>query len=128
MAKEFKTIEDAQKAFDSVNEKYAAEVESHKKTKAALAEKTKSLEAEKEAHKATKKELKVAEEIANDAIAKANQALSEASSEGVVVTIGKAKYRINFGVEGFSKEELKDQKELLAKLVKAGSGALSAVN
>lgn len=128
MAKEFKTIEDAKKAFDSVSEKYAAEVELHKKTKAALTEETKSLEAEKKSHQATKAELKVAEELAQDAIAKANEALSEASQEGVFVTIEKEKFKINFGVEGFSKEELKDQKELLARLKKAGSGALSKVN
>lgn len=126
MAKEFKTIEDAQKAFAGLSEKYASEVEAHKKTKAELADSEKTLKDEKKSHEATKAELKTAQGIAEDAISKANEAI-EKSDPNVYVTFNKENYRINFGVNGKNKEEVREDKGLVAQLVKNGSGALTKV-
>lgn len=106
MAKEFKTLEEAIKAYTEIEGKLSAEVE---------------------AHKITKKNLADAESIAKDAVDKANEALANQKDEGVIVAVKGKKYRINFGVDGLTKEELKGNAAALEKLIKKGSSALTAI-
>jgi polyribonucleotide nucleotidyltransferase len=67
-----------------------------------------------------------AEDIAEDAISKANEIALTAPKE-TVVTIDKKKYKVLFGVDGLTIDELADDKTKLAKLVKIKSGALELV-
>lgn len=129
----FKDLEEAQKAFDELNKKHENEVKDHAKTKgnlekaeANLKESKEKFAAEVDAHSKTKTELKTAQETALDAIEKANEAI-EKSDPNVYVTYNKAKYRVNFGLNGKTKEEVSKDTELVAKLVKNGSGALTKV-
>lgn len=129
----FKDLEEAQKAFNELNKKHDAEVKAHATTNGKL-EKAVSdmkgvrdiLTAESNAHAKTKEELKTAQEIAEDAVSKANEAI-EKSDPNVYVTFNKEKYRVNFGVNGKTKEEVREDKELVSKLVRNGSGALTKV-
>lgn len=68
-------------------------------------------------------EKKAAEDIATDAINKANEVVLKAPKE-TTVTIDKKKYKILFAVDGLTKEELAEDKTKLARLVKIKSGAL----
>lgn len=64
-----------------------------------------------------------AESAAQEAIDFANSKGSNAAQELTVTLAGK-KYKIVFGVDGLTKEQLKDDTELCASLVKKGSAAL----
>lgn len=111
----FKTIEEAQEAYD--------------KLKNDSSEKIKSLETEVSSHKKEvaklNKRAEDAEAAALDAIEKVN---SSANSDDVTVTVDKKKYLINFGVEGLSKDELKENTDLLKKMIKNGSAALTLLD
>lgn len=104
--KEFKTIEEATKAYGELEAKH---------------------EAEEKSHEATKNELKQAQEVAKDAIDKANEAI-EKSDPNTYATVKGSKYIINFGVDGLTKDQLKRDGAKLSKLVNLGSGALTKVN
>ncbi len=107
----FKTLEEAQAA----NDKLAEENNSLKAKITALEEKVKT-----ETNRADEAE-KVALEI--------NSKLEGLEKyEDVVVTVKKKKYVINFGVDGKSKEELKEDNKLLERLVEIQSGALTLVD
>lgn len=111
----FNSIEEAQEAFDKLQK------ESN--------EKIKSLEKENASHKEEvvkqSKRADDAEAIAQDAIEKVN---SSESADDVTVSVDKKKYRINFGVEGFTKEELKNESDLLKKMIKSGTAALTLLD
>lgn len=111
----FRSIEEAQEAYN--------------KLKAESAEKISVFENEIKTHKSEiekiTKRAEDAEKIANDAIEKVN---AQPASDDVVVTIDKKKYQINFGVEGFTKVQLKEKSELLKKMVKNGSAALTLLD
>lgn len=100
----FKSLEEAQKAYDGL-------LVSKKDLDKKIIELTKRAED--------------AELAAKDAIEKINSA---PVVEDYTVTVDKKKYRINFGVDGFTKEQLKDQADLLKKLVKIGSGSISLID
>lgn len=104
----FKTLEEAQKGYDSL---LASKKETDKKNSDLIKSLTKRAED--------------AELTAKDAIQKVNAAPVVNDNS---VTIDKKKYRINFGVDGFTKEQLKDKPDLLAKLVKIGSGAITLID
>lgn len=70
-----------------------------------------------------KKQLADAEETARDAIEKVNN--PEANL--VKAKVGGKIYKVNFGVDGKSPEEIAVDQKLLQKLIDIGSGALSMV-
>lgn len=106
---EFKTVEEATEAYT----KLLAE-------KDALASSLKEKESELVS---VKSELEVAKEVAQDAI----QQINEGLSTDVIATVDKKKYKVLFGVDGLSKEELSKDQTSLKNLVKIGSGALELV-
>lgn len=107
----FKTLEEAQAAYD----KLFADNKSLSEQKAALEGKVKL-----ESDRANEAE-KIALEM--------NSKLEELDKfEDIIVTIKSSKYRINYGVDGLSKEELKSDKKLLEQLVAKQSGALTKVD
>lgn len=63
-----------------------------------------------------------AEEIASDAVKQANETLKIVPQE-LYVTVSKKKYKILFGVDGLTKEELKADTKKCELLIKRGSGA-----
>lgn len=65
-----------------------------------------------------------AQQIAEDAVNAANQ-LSTAQPNELTVKVGNKTYIINFGVDGLTKQELAEDQELLKRLVKIGSGAIT---
>lgn len=110
--KKFKSLEEAQKAYDDLVADQPKVIEK------AVADAVKVKDDEIAA--LTKRAVD-AEEVAKDAVEKID------NPKGVTVTVDKVKYRIIFGVDGKSKEELAADKELLEKLIKKGSAALEKV-
>lgn len=111
--KKFKDLNEAQAAYDAL-----------------VTDRDKAIEAAvKEAVKAKDDEIQMltkraddAEKIAEDAVDKFNHA------KHTLVTVDKKKYKIAFGVDGKTKEEVAADKTLLAKLIKNGSAAVVAIN
>lgn len=107
----FKTIEEAQTAYDK------------------LAEENKVLG---ESNKAFEEKLRAETSRADDAQKAAlemNSKLEDLDKyDDVIVTVNKSRYRINFGVDGKTKEELKEDKVLLKRLVEIQSGSLTLVD
>ena len=134
---EFKTIEEATTAYEKAVADLAKEKEAHSTTKSELTtakeaakgvkKAAEDLAKEIEAHNGTKSELETAKKVAQDAIQSANEAIEKADPN-IYATVSGSKYKINFGVDGLSAEELKSDKTRLAKLVKIGSGALTKVD
>jgi len=106
----FQTIEEAVVAF----KKKLEEIESLKNENKASKERIAKLE----------KDLSDTEEIAKDAIAKYNE---QPNHSDVTVTVEKKKYKVLFGVDGLSKDELSVDNSKLKELVKGGSQALELV-
>ncbi|MEI2274729.1 hypothetical protein OHD16_21460 [Sphingobacterium sp. ML3W] len=103
----FETLEAAQKAYDTLENEFS-KYKSETKIQLELKD----------------TEISEVKAVAEDAIAKFN------SKTGIVdirAKVGKSTYRVNFGVDGKTKEQVADDSNLLAKLVKAGSGALTLV-
>lgn len=69
------------------------------------------------------KEKQAAEEIAKDAMEAVNKTLAALPKE-TFATHEKKKYKILFGVDGMSKEEIAKDKTKLARLVEIKSGAI----
>jgi len=104
MAK-FKNLEEAQAAFDKLSAEFKVQEDALKNTSEQLADATKVV-----AELQTKLEEK-----------------NKAKPGEVFATVGKVKYRVNFGVRGKKKEEVAKDNNLLAELIKVGSRALSQV-
>lgn len=104
--KKFETVEQAQEEFNKIQ----AEFEAFKK------------KADEESQ-ALNKRVEDAEAAALSAIHEFNDA-----TENEVVSIGKKKYEILFGVDGFSKSALKEETKLLEKLVAKGSAAIKLID
>lgn len=85
-----------------------------------------AFDAEVAAHNATKQQLVDAKKVAEEAIAQINEA-PQVKTDEVFATVDKTKYKVVFGVDGLTKEEVAKDKELLKKLVKIGSGSLEIV-
>lgn len=102
----FKSIEEAEIAFEK------------------LEASNKSL---KEENKALKSEIKEVEKAAEEAIALANESPAAEGQKDVTVTIKDKKYVVVFGVNGLTKEELAENKALCADMIKAGTAALVEV-
>lgn len=101
----FETLEAAQKAYDKLESDFSK----HKsETKIQLELKD--------------SELAEVKAVAEDAIKKFN---SKSGVIDITAKVGKNTYRVNFGVDGKTKEQVAEDSNLLAKLVKAGSGALT---
>ena len=104
--KKFETVEQAQEEYNKLETEFAA----------------------------FKKQVEVDTQVLNkrveDAEAAALSAIEEFNdtSEVEEVTIGKKKYHILFGVDGFTKTELKAQTKLLEKLVAKGSAAIKLID
>lgn len=101
----FETLEAAQKAYDNLEidfSKYKSETKIQLELKDS--------------------ELAEVKSVAEDAIKKFN---SKSGVIDITAKVGKSTYRVNFGVDGKTKEQVADDSNLLAKLVKAGSGALT---
>lgn len=96
----FKTLEEAQAAYDAL-----------------VAAKNKEVEE-------LKKQLDNAESVAKDAIEKVN---AGPATNDVFATVDKKKYKILFGVDGKTKQELAADSTALKRLVKIGSGAIELV-
>lgn len=113
MAK-FKTLEEAQAAYD----KLVAEGKSNtaKAVKSVTEAKDKEIEA-------LKKKIVEAEQVAKDAIDKVN----DPKPDYVKAKVGKSTYKVNFGVDGKTPEQVAGDADLLARLVKIGSGALTEI-
>lgn len=85
------------------------------------------------AYESQGKELKTITQQLEDAtnvVTELNAKLEEEKKNApgdVFATVGKAKYRVNFGVRGKKKAEVAADAKLMAELVKIGSGALTAV-
>ena len=96
----FKTLEEAQTAYDN----------------------------EVQAHTATKEELEVAKQTALEAINQSNEA-SAASPKVLEAKVGSNTYTVNFGVEHngkvYTAEEISADADLAKELVNIGSGALT---
>lgn len=118
----FKTIEEATAAFEK-------EKSDAKKAKDGLIAELKSIKkelaAEKEAHKATTDELLEAQKVATEALATFNS--REKSSEDVIVKHGKKQYKVVYGVNGLTKEELAKNTELISEMLANGTSALEEV-
>lgn len=114
--KKFKDLEEAQAAYDALvaDQDTAIQEAVDKAVKETVENKDKEIAA-------LTKRAEDAEKIAEDAVEKFN------SPDDIIVTIDKKKYKIAFGVEGKTKEELAEDKSLLAKLVKNGSAAIVAI-
>ncbi|GGH28311.1 hypothetical protein FAZ19_19735 [Sphingobacterium alkalisoli] len=149
----FKDLAEAQEAYDKLKEQYDADGTGYKKlmaeqqtTLGKLTKAEKDLgdgaavnEKLKAAHDALNESIKQkdadiatltkraedAEKVAKDAIDKVN---SQPTVEDFTVKVDGKKYRVNFGVNGFSRSELKDKKDLLEKLVRIESGALTLID
>jgi hypothetical protein len=65
-----------------------------------------------------------AQKIATDAVAIANNTANATPGE-VTIKVDKKTYIVNFGVDGLTKEEVSQDTDLVKRLVKIGSGALS---
>lgn len=107
----FKTIEEAQSAYDKIVEENKTLVANN----AALEENLKS-------------EIKRAAEAEKVAIEINSKLEGLEKYEDIFVTVKKKKYKVNFGVDGKSKEELKEDAKLLERLVEIQSGALTLVD
>jgi len=107
--KKFKDLEEAQKAYD------ALVADQPKAIEKAVADAVKVKDDE---IAALTKRAEDAEEVAKDAVEKID------NPNGVTVTVDKVKYRIAFGVDGKSKEELAADQKLLKELIEKGSAAL----
>ena len=103
--KKFEIVEEAQAEFDKLRTAYESQGEELKKTAQQLADATNVVE-ELNAKLDASKDTKPGE---------------------VFATVGKVKYRVNFGVRGLKKSDVAADAKLLAELVKIGSGALTAV-
>lgn len=144
--KKFTDLAEAQTAFDNL--KAAHDVDTAtlkvlngdlKKITADLTKQNEKFEAEKAAHDSLKDIVKQkdadiaslttrateAEKIAQEAI---DLVKDQPAVENFNVKVDGKTHLINFGVDGFTRSELKDQKDLLKKLVKIGSGALTLVD
>ncbi|WP_316743409.1 hypothetical protein [Pedobacter antarcticus] len=64
-----------------------------------------------------------AEEVANAALETANELLATVPQE-IYATVEKKKYKVLFGVDGLTKEELVKDQVKLQRLIEIGSGAL----
>ena len=125
MAK-FKTLEEAQKAFDDlVVESKSKTAEAVKKAQEA---KDRTIATHKEANSKLKdenidlkKQLQEATDVAKDAINQVN-----APKENTVkVKHGGKQYKVNFGVDGKTIDEVAKDPDLLKRLVDIQSGALT---
>lgn len=103
----FETLEAAQQAYDTLENEFS---KYKSDTKVQLESKD--------------QEIADVKAVAQDAIAKFN---SKTGVIDITAKVGKSTYRVNFGVDGKTKEQVADDSSLLAKLVKAGSGALTLV-
>jgi len=66
-----------------------------------------------------------AEEVANDAIEKANLAIGSAPKDYTTVVKGLGKVEVHFGADGVSKDELLNNPAKITELHKKGSHAVS---
>lgn len=142
--KKFETVEEAVKHIAEVEADLAEEKKAHKATKEQLSKVEQAfeqndkaykelLDKEKEAHEtaksnleAAKNELEEVKKISKEAIDNANAQVKKLD-KNVYGTVKGDKYVINFGVDGLSKEELKEDSKKLEKLVKIGSKAITKV-
>lgn len=86
-----------------------------------------ALEKEIAEHNVTKAALADAESVASDAIAKAEEVMKDAPKSFTSVIAGIGKIRVNFGVDGLSKEALLNDVDKIAALVKKGSHAITVL-
>lgn len=107
----FKTLDEAQAAYDKLTKNVKDLEKSVADKDAQIADLT--------------KKASDAETAAQDAIDKINNGVN---TDTVDVTVDKRKYRINFGVDGKSKEDLKCDNKLLKKLIEKGSAAITLIS
>lgn len=100
----FKTVEEAQGAYDALKKLFDKLGAEKTAVNAQLADAT-----------------KVVEEMSEKLVA------AESANPNVTAKVGKTTYRVNFGVMGKKKADVAKDAKLLAELVKVGSAALTEV-
>ncbi|MFD2741956.1 MULTISPECIES: hypothetical protein [Sphingobacterium] len=122
----FKTLEEAQEAYDKLvsdsKTKTAEAVKNAQASKDKTIENLKQSSAKlKDENDGLKKQLKEATDVANDAIAQVNTP----KDNFVKAKVGSKQYKVNFGVDGKTPEEIAKDNDVLNRLVEIGSGAIT---
>jgi len=111
--RKFKDLNEAQAAYDALVADQTKAIE--EAVKAAVKSKDDEIAA-------LTKRAEDAEKVAEDAVERVN------SGSNIYVSFEKKKYKVVFGVDGKSKEEVAADKKLVKELIEKGSAAIVAVN